>query len=82
MPEPKIADVLLEVLERPYFDDQPFTNLELLAIVRAEKLFDKPLSAASLGLRVNHLIKVGKVIRIDAGHIVAKRATCPPGGAR
>jgi hypothetical protein len=32
VPEPTVANVLLEVLERPYFDDQPFTNLELLAI--------------------------------------------------
>jgi hypothetical protein len=80
MPEPTVADALLEVLQRPYYDDLPFTARELLAIARAEKLFDKPMSPVSVRLRLNHLVKVGAVIRLDSEHVVAKRAICPPGG--
>jgi hypothetical protein len=68
------ADVLLEVLERPYFDGQPFTAQELLAIVRAEKLFAKPPSVASIRLRISSLIFAKRVVRLDQEHVVATKS--------
>jgi hypothetical protein len=73
-PQATPADVLLEVLERPYYDDQPFTTMELLAIVRAEKLFTKPLSAASVRLRIGSLILAKKVVRLDQEHVIAPKS--------
>lgn len=72
MIEPTITDIIFEILERPHYQE-PFTTSELLTIIEAEKVFDKPLSVASVRLRLNHLVKVGKVIRVDLQHVVARR---------
>ncbi len=75
MPEPTVADVVLEILERPYFDGQQFTSRELQEIIDAEMTFLKSPSVANVGLHLTHLCKVGKVARVDSHHVIARRST-------
>jgi hypothetical protein len=75
MSEPNVADVVLEILERPYFDGQSFTARELHEIIDAEMALSKTPSVVSIGLRLTHLCKVGKVERIDSNHVVVRRST-------